>query len=166
MQASISHTTTEHVEVISKKPFDDTVKSLSAELGKAGTEKLMDRLAGSSTWDAYARQCADFAGRSHLIEVGHLNWGDVLTLSGVPTKARCFIVGNPLTAQRLLAAGGPEVGLYLPTKLLVYEAKDGIVRVAYDKFQPIMAYRAIPELDKVAQAIDLVLENLVAAAVA
>lgn len=165
MQSSITHVTTEHVEVASKKPFDDTVKALSAELGKASTEKLMDRLAGSPTWDAYAKQCRDFAGRSHLIEVGHLNWGDVLTLSGVPTKARCFIVGNPLTAQRLLAAGGPDVALYLPTKLLVYEAEDGSVYVAYEKFVPIMARRAIPELDKVAQAIDSVLENLVAAAV-
>jgi hypothetical protein len=107
--------TTEHVDLISSKPFEKTVKDLTAELGKASTEKLMDRLSASDSWDAYAAECADFAGRSNLIEVGYLNWGKVLTLSGKAMKARCYIVGNPLTAQKLLAAGGPAVGLYLPT---------------------------------------------------
>ena len=104
--------TTEHVDLISSKPFEKTIKDLTAELGKASTEKLMDRLSASDSWDAYAAECADFAGRSNLIEVGYLNWGKVLTLSGKAMKARCYIVGNPLTAQKLLAAGGPAVGLY------------------------------------------------------
>ena len=102
--------TTEHVDLISSKPFEKTVKDLTAELGKASTEKLMDRLSASDSWDAYAAECADFAGRSNLIEVGYLNWGKVLTLSGKAMKARCYIVGNPLTPQKLLAAGGPAVG--------------------------------------------------------
>ena len=96
--------TTEHVDLISSKPFEKTVKDLTAELGKASTEKLMDRLSASDSWDAYAAECADFAGRSNLIEVGYLNWGKVLTLSAKAMKARCYIVGNPLTAQKLLAA--------------------------------------------------------------
>jgi hypothetical protein len=98
--------TTEHVDLISSKSFEKTVKDLTAELGKASTEKLMDRLYGSDSWDAYAAECTDFAGRSNLIEVGYLNWGKVLTLSGKAMKARCYILGNPVTAQKLLAAGG------------------------------------------------------------
>jgi hypothetical protein len=61
--------TTEYVDLISCKPFEKTVKDLTAELGKASTEKLMDRLSASDSWDAYAAECADFAGRSNLIEV-------------------------------------------------------------------------------------------------
>src|SRR5215471_6078362 len=158
--------TTEHVDLISSKPFEKTVKDLTAELGKASTEKLMDRLSASDSWDAYAAECADFAGRSNLIEVGYLNWGKVLTLSGKAMKARCYVVGNPLTAQKLLAAGGPAVGLYLPTKLFVFEDADGAVHVSYDKFVPIMAPLGIPDLDKVAGAIDGVLEKLATAAIA
>jgi len=157
--------TTEHVDVLSTRDFAATVKNLSAELGKASTEKLMDRLSSSSTWEAYAEESADFAGRSGLIEVGHLNWGKVLTLSGIPMKARCFIVGNPATARKLLAAGGPAVGLYLPTKIFVFEDADGRVHVSYDKFLPIMAPLGKPALDEVAAAIDGVLERLAKAAV-
>jgi len=165
MHSTITATTTEHVDLVSTKSFEKTVKDLIAELGKASTEKLMDRLSASGSWEEYAEECTDFAGRSNLIEVGHLNWGKVLTLSGTAMKARCFIVGNPLTAQKLLVAGGPEVGLYLPTKLFVFEDSTGAVRVSYDKFTPIMAPRGIPALDKVAGAIDEVLEKLAMAAV-
>src|SRR5262249_30998897 len=139
MHPTITTVTTEHVDLRSSKDFEATVKDLTAELGKASTEKLMDRLSASDSWEAYAEECADFAGRSKLIEVGYLNWGKVLTLSGTPMKARCFIVGNPLTAQKLLAAGGAEVGLYLPTKLFVFEGADGSVHVSYEKFSPMMA---------------------------
>jgi Domain of unknown function DUF302 len=154
----------EHVDVVSSKSFDDAVRDLTAELGSASTEKLMDRLSASATWDDYAADCADFAGRSNLIEVGYLNWGRVLSLAGVPMKAKCFIVGNPLTARKLLEAGGPEVGLYLPTKILVFEDAEGAVHISYDKFGPVMAQYGKEALSKVADVIDGVLARLAAAA--
>lgn len=160
----LKHITTEHVTLRSTRDFASTVKNLAAELGKASTEKLMDRLAGSADWNDYAEQCSDFAGRSNLIEVGQLNWGKVLSLSGVPMKARCFVIGNPVTAHRLLSAGGAWVGLYLPTKIFVFEDADGAVHVSYDKFLPIMAPLGNEALDKVAGAIDAALERLGAAA--
>jgi len=165
MQSMITTVSTEHVDLLSSKGFEETVKDLAAELGKASTEQLMDRLSASDSWNDYAEACADIAGRSNLIEVGALNWGKVLTLSGTPMKARCFIVGNPLTAQKLLAAGGPDVGLYLPTKVLVFEDADGAVHVSYDRFSPVMAPRGLTGLDKVASTIDGVLERLATAAV-
>lgn len=63
----------------------------------------------------------------------------MLTLAGHPMRACCLISGNPLTACKLLAAGGARVGLYLPTKILVFETEAGEVHVAYDRFSPIMA---------------------------
>lgn len=165
MRPTITTITTEHVDLLSSKDFQETIKDLTAELGKASTEKLMDRLASSPTWEAYASECAEFAGRSNLIEVGHLNWGKVLSLSGIPMKAACFIVGNPTTAQKLLAAGGAQVGLYLPTKLLVFEDSEGAVHVSYDKFLPIMAPHGVAALSTIAGAIDQVLDKLATAAV-
>ena len=38
---------TEHVDLISSKPFEKTVKDLTAELGKTSTEKLMGGAAAS-----------------------------------------------------------------------------------------------------------------------
>ena len=154
----------EHVDIVSTKSFDETARDLSAELGKASTEKLMDRLSSSGSWDEYAVECAEFAGRSNLIEVAFLNWGKVLSLAGVPMKAKCFVVGNPLTARKLIEAGGPEVGLYLPTKIFVFEDTAGTVHVSYDKFAPVMAPYGIEGLSAVAGVIDGVLAKLAAAA--
>lgn len=153
----------EHVDVRSTKPFDRTVKDLTAELGRVSAGQLMDRLASSAGWDDFAAECADFAGRSNLIEVAALDWGRVMTLAGVPTRARCFVIGNPLTARKLIEAGGPEVGLYLPTRILVFEDAAGDVHVAYDRFGPVMAGRG-EAAEKVAAVIDGVLASLAAAA--
>jgi hypothetical protein len=71
-------------------------------------------------------------------------------------KARCFIIGNPVTAQKLLAAGGAAVGLHLPTKILV---PDGKVHVAHDRL-PLMAPSGNDALSTVASKIDEVLEGL------
>ena len=163
-EPTVTTITTEHVDVLSTKSFEETVKDLTAELGRVSTEKLMDRLSSSATWDAYAAECEAFAGRSNLIEVAFLDWGRVLTLGDVPMKAKCYVVGNPLTARKLLEAGGPEVGLYLPTKIFVFAAADGGVHVAYDKFGPLMAPLGNEGLSKVAGVIDGVLAKLAAAA--
>jgi hypothetical protein len=154
---------TDHVDLLSPKDFGNTVRDLAAELGKASTRELMNRLAGAADWDDYAAQCAALAGRSKLIEVGHVNWGAVLTLSGIEMKAHCFIIGNPVTAQKLLAAGGPAVGLYLPTKILVFETSDGNVHVAYDRL-PLMAPSGNDGLSAAATNLDDVLETLAQAA--
>lgn len=156
----------EHVDLVSGKPFEQVVKDLEAELGIASTEKLMDRLSSSATFDEYAEECEGFAGRSNLMEVAYLDWGKVLTLASTPMKAKLFVVGNPLTARKLLEAGGPAVGLYLPTKIFVFEDADGATHVSYDKFASIMAEYGDEKLSEVADTIDGVLAKLAAAATA
>lgn len=140
------------------------IKDLQAELGKASTEHLMDRLGSSNSFDEFTEEMEALAGRSNLIEVAFLNWGKVLTLAAVPMKAQLFVVGNPLTARKLLEAGGPEVGLYLPTKIYVYEDASGVAHVSYDKFGPAMEQYQNENLSKVAGVIDGVLADLAAAA--
>lgn len=153
-----------HVDVPSSKPFEQVIKDLQAELGKASTQQLMDRLSSSNSFDEYTEEMEALAGRSNLIEVAFLNWGKVLSLAGVPMKAQLFVVGNPLAATKLLQAGGPEVGLYLPTRVYVYEDANGVAHVSYDKFGPIMEQYRNENLSKVAGVIDGVLANLAAAA--
>lgn len=153
-----------HVDVPSSKPFEQVVTDLQAELGKASTEHLMHRLSSSRSFDEYTEEMESLAGRSNLIEVAFLNWGKVLTLAEVPMKAKLFVIGNPVTARKLLEAGGPEVGLYLPTKIYVYEDASGVTHVSYDRFGPIMEQHQNEALSKVAAVIDGVLANLAAAA--
>lgn len=79
-------------------------------------------------------------------------------------KAQLFVIGNPLTARKLLEAGGPEVGLYLPTRIYVYEDDNSVTHVSYNKFGPVMEQHQNEGLNKVANVIDGVLANLASAA--
>ncbi|MGF2040216.1 MAG: DUF302 domain-containing protein [Nostoc sp. CmiVER01] len=153
-----------HVVVTSTKPFEKTVEDLQAELGKTSTEDLMRLLSASKTFDEYAAEVEPLAGRSHLIEVGFLNWGKVMSRVPIKMKANCFIIGNPLTARKLLEAGGPEVGLYLPTKIYVFEDSQGVTKISYDRLSPVMAQYKNAKLSTVATAIDGVLLRLANAA--
>lgn len=153
-----------HVVVTSTKPFEQTVKDLQAELGKASTDELMAKLSASKTFEEYTAEIEPLVGRSNLIQVGFLNWGKVLSRAGISMKAQCFIIGNPLTARKLLEAGGPEVGLYLPTKIYIYEDAHGVTQVSYDTFTPVMAQYQNEKLHAVAKVIDSVLEKLARAA--
>lgn len=154
------------VDVATDKPFDTVVTDLRAELGRASTATLMEHLAASSTFEDFSAEMTALAGSSNLIEVAFLDWGGVLTLAGTRTRAKLFVIGNPLTATKLLSAGGPDVGLYLPTKIFVYEDADGTTHVSYDRFGPILSGRGNEQLTKVAGVIDGVLAGLAAAAVA
>ena len=170
-QATLQHTVTTdeqifsnvHVTVTTNKPFEKAVKDLQAELGRASTDELMSLLSASSTFEQYAAEIEPLAGRSNLIRVGFLDWGKVMSRVPVVMKAQCYVVGNPLTARKLLEAGGPEVGLYLPTKIFVYES-GGQTHISYDQFAPVMAQHGNEALDKVATAIDDVLSRLAHAA--
>ena len=170
-QATLQHTVTvaeqqyanTHVVVSTGKPFEKAVKDLQAELGRASTDELMGLLSASSTFEQYAAEIEPLAGRSNLIRVGFLDWGKVMSRVPVAMKAQCFVVGNPLTARKLLEAGGPEVGLYLPTKIFVY-GSGGQTHISYDQFAPVMARHGNEALDKVAAAIDGVLSRLAHAA--
>jgi len=163
MRQTIITVSADHVDLVSSKDFETTVADLAAQLGRSSTQELMDRLAAAMAWDDYAAQCDALSGPSGLVGVGTLDWGAMLSLSGIPTKARCFIIGNPATAQKLLSAGGPQLGLYLPTRILVYEDKEGWVHVAYDRL-PLMAPSQGSGLSAIASAIDQHLQDLAHAA--
>lgn len=131
MIQTIATIAADHVDLVSAKSFEDTARDLAAQLGRPSAWELM----------------------------GLLDWGGVLNLSGVAMKALCFLIGDPVTARALLAAGGPAVGLYLPVKMLVYEAGDGTVHVAYDQL-PLMAPSEDDALSVVAAGVDAALKEV------
>jgi uncharacterized protein (DUF302 family) len=154
-----------HVDVTSAKQFMQVVKDLRAELGKASTEMLMDKLSASKTFAEFVEEIEPLAGRSNLIEVGALNWGKVMSRVPIEMKAQHIIIGNPLTARKLLEAGGPQVGLYLPTKMYVYEDSAGISHVSYDRLSPALARFNNDAVNTIAGVIDGILARLCTSAV-
>ena len=157
---SITNFTNAHVVLASAKPFAQAIKDIQAEMGRASTEVLGEKLSASKDFAEFTEEMEFLAGRSNLINVALLNWGKVMAKVPIGMKGVLFVIGNPLTARKLLEAGGPEMGLYLPTKIYVYEDAQGVTQVTYDQISPVMAQYDNPQLATVAAAIDKALANL------
>ncbi len=157
---SIINFTNAHVVLASAKPFAQAIKDIQAEMGRASTEVLGEKLSASKDFAEFTEEMEFLAGRSNFINVALLNWGKVMAKVPIGMKGVLFVIGNPLTARKLLEAGGPEMGLYLPTKIYVYEDAQGVTQVTYDQISPVMAQYDNPQLATVAAAIDKALANL------
>ena len=157
---SVTDFSNKHIVLSSAKPFAQAVKDIQAEMGWANTETLGQKLSASTDFAEFTEEMEFLAGRSNFINVALLNWGKVMAKVPLGMKGVLFVVGNPLTARKLLEAGGPEVGLYLPTKIYVYEDAQGVTQVTYDQIAPVMAPYNNPQLDAVAAMIDKALANL------
>ena len=157
---SVTDFTNKHVVLASAKPFAQAIKDIQAEMGRANTETLGEKLSASKDFAEFTEEMEFLAGRSNFINVALLNWGKMMAKVPLGMKAVLFVIGNPLTARKLLEAGGPEVGLYLPTKIYVYEDREGHTQVTYDQIAPVMAPYGNPQLDAVAAVIDKALANL------
>ena len=157
---TVADFTNKHVVLASAKPFTQAIKDIQAEMGRANTETLGEKLSASKDFAEFTEEMEFLAGRSNFINVALLNWGKVVAKVPIGMKAVLFVIGNPLTARKLLEAGGPEVGLYLPTKIYVYEDSQGVTQVTYDQLGPVMAQYNNPRLNAVAAAIDKALANL------
>lgn len=152
--------TNRHVVISSAKPFNQAIKDIQAEMGKANTDTLAEKLSASNTFAEFTEEIEFLAGRSNFINVALLNWGKMMARVPIGMKGVLFVIGNPLTARKLLEAGGAEVGLYLPTKIYVYEDAEGVTQVTYDQIGPVMAPYNNPQLDTVAAVIDKALASL------
>ena len=136
---TVNDFTNKHIVLASAKPFTQAIKDIQAEMGRANTETLGEKLSASKDFAEFTEEMEFLAGRSNFINVALLNWGKVMAKVPIGMKAVLFVIGNPLTARKLLEAGGPEVGLYLPTKIYVYEDSQGVTQVTYDQLGPVMA---------------------------
>ncbi|HEX8796194.1 MAG TPA: DUF302 domain-containing protein [Polyangiaceae bacterium] len=61
-----------------------------------------------------------------------LDQGGAMTLLGTPLKARFYLVGNALIAQRLFALE-PAAGLSAPVRIVISEAADGATHIDYEE---------------------------------
>src|SRR5258708_14252814 len=85
---------------------------------------------------------------------------NLLRLSGKPTRAAQYAIGNPLLAMQMIEHA-PEVAFYAPLRLVVYENRAGQAVVAYERFTSQLAQNANPEIAPVAQLVEQKLEALV-----
>lgn len=152
-----------HVTIASTKPFEQVILDIEEQMGKGSTQGLADKVKTSKTWDEFKEKVEPEVGESGFINVSELNWGEVMSLVPFALKAKLYIIGNPLTARKVLEQL-PEVGQHLPTKIYVYEDKQGVTQVAYDPLSPIFSQYGNEEVNEIATQVDKELKELAEAA--
>src|SRR6266496_3982603 len=143
--------TIEHIVVTSDRSYEQVIEALEAQLGLR------------AAWEQVVQIVEQQLGTSGFTILSKIEPGALLTLSGKPTRATQYAIGNPLLAIQMIEHA-PEAALYAPLRLVVYENRAGNAVVAYERFTSQLAQYPHPEIAPVAQLVEQKLEELVAKA--
>jgi uncharacterized protein (DUF302 family) len=130
------------------KDTDEIVRQLAVR--KAPSEEIVlaiEQRLGTSGFSIFAK----------------VEQGQILSLAGKSGKAVQYAIGNPLLAIQMIEHA-PEVALYAPLRLVVYETHDGKRFVAFDRLTSLLAQYQHAEITSIAQIVEQKLEALVAEA--
>src|SRR5216683_4469773 len=132
--------TIEHIVVASGRSYEQVIEALEAQLGlRADWDKIARELiTTNASWEQAVQIIEQQLGTSGFTILGKFNQGALLTLGGKPTRAVQYAIGNPLLAIQMIEHA-PEVALYAPLRLVVYEDGKGRTFLAYDRFSSQLA---------------------------
>jgi uncharacterized protein (DUF302 family) len=167
-EIAITTFTIEHTVVASERSFEQVIQALEGQLGRTGDwETTAAQSVAAPTpisWAEMTRSVEALIGTSGFTTFSKVNHTALLSMAGKPGRAYQYAVGNPLLAVQMTSAL-PEVALYAPLRVVVYEDHEGRTFVAYDRFSSQLAQYQHEEIASVAQLVEQRLEALVAEAV-
>ena len=157
----------EHVVVQSTRSYEDVKAALEERMGVLeNTDELARRLAATHpSLDEVRKIVEEHLRSSGFSILSKVEQGQVLSLLGNSRKAIQYAIGNPLLAIQMIALV-PEVALYAPLRLAVYEGDPGKTFVAYDRFSSLLAQYQHPEITRISRSVEQKLEALVTEATA
>jgi haloalkane dehalogenase len=155
--------TIEHSVVTSNRSYEQVIESLEARLGMAGnTDEFVRQLAAvNASWERVTQAIEKQLGTSGFTIFSKINHGDLLSLAGKPRRVSQYAIGNALLALQMVEHL-PEVALYAPLRLVVYEEDGGRTVVAYDRFSSLLLPYQHAEITPIVQLVEQKLEALVA----
>jgi len=161
----ITRIAVDHVVVRSNRPYQQVKAVLEQRMRLlTDTDELARQLAAmQASWDKIAVTIEQRLGPSGFSIFGKVEQGQLLSLAGKPGKAVQYALGNPLLAIQMIEHA-PEVALYAPMRLAVYETHDGNTFVAFDRLTSLLAQYSHPEIARVARLVEQRVEALIAEA--
>ncbi len=155
--------TIEHSVVASNRSYQQVKASLEARLGVAGnTDELVRQLAAAgASWEQVTQAIEKQLGTSGFSLFSKVDHGVLLSLVGKPRRVSQYAIGNPLLALQMVEQL-PEVAMYAPLQLAVYEEDEGKTFVAYDRFSSLLPPYQPAEITPIEQLVEQKLEALVA----
>jgi uncharacterized protein (DUF302 family) len=158
-----THITIEHIVVASSQPYEKVVNALEEQLGPIQNwgEILLPLFANRASWEQIKQAIEGYIKAPGLTIFNKVEHTSLLSLVRKTSRASQYTIGNPLFAIQMTRYT-PEVALYVPLKLVVYEDEEGKTFVAYDSIVSLLAQYQHKEIKQVAQIVEQKLEALVA----
>jgi uncharacterized protein (DUF302 family) len=142
----------------SKKPFDELVSALLADVGK---KPLMidDLPAKFGTWESYKAEVESHVGPSGFILFALMNHGAWIEKVQIQKKVVRVIMGNPLIAITMLRHD-LTAGLFAPVELILIEEDDNHSSLTYIRPSSLMVVETNEPLLAAAKELDAKLQAL------
>lgn len=156
-----THFSVTHVVVSSKRSFAQVTAALEARLGlPADWEVLPQQLAARGlSWEQVIELTLPLIGTSGFTTFIKMDQGTVLSLTGKPKRIAQYSIGNHLIGVQMVEEV-PEIGLYAPPRLLVYDDYQERTFIAYDQLTSLVAQYHSEPVTNIAQLVDQRLEEL------
>src|SRR5215471_3832378 len=146
--------------VVSSRPFEEIVRSLTATIGHPDMNAFHSAIAAATTVADLEEVVRGAIGSSDLMEFVRFDAGEVLRKErgGQGPKILRLVVGNPLI-MKAMAKTVPDASSYAPVTLLVDERADG-VHLSYDRMTSLLAPYENRDALEVARDLDRKVEDL------
>lgn len=161
----ITYFTVEHAVIPSAQSFAQVTGALEARLGPpANWEVLPQQLSARNlSWEEVAEFTLPLIGTSGFTTFVKMDQGTLLSLTGKPKRITQYSIGNHLLGVQMIEYL-PEIGLYAPPRLVVYEDYEGKTFVAYDRLTSLVSQYHDDAITSIARLVDQKMEELVRAA--
>jgi uncharacterized protein (DUF302 family) len=161
----VTRFTVEHIVVPSSRSYEEVLIALEARVGIPGDWEVLPRQLASMhlSWEQVVEMTQPLIGTSGFTTFVKMEQGILLSLTGKPKKITQYSLGNHMIGVYMLEYL-PEVGLYAPPRLLVYEDYEGHAYIAYDRLTSLVSQYQNEEVTNIARLVDLKMEELANAA--
>lgn len=151
--------TVRRVSVVSTRPFEEVVRTLTATIGHPDINDF-HRAVATATAAGLKETVQRVIGSSDLMEFVRFDAGEILRKeqNGQGPKIIRLVVGNPLIMKEM-AKHVPDAASYAPVTILVDERSDG-VHLSYDSMASLIAPYGSQAALAVATDLDAKIEGL------
>lgn len=149
---------TKLLEFSAKKPYDDVIRDFERQLGRLDQDVALRS-------DDLKTAVEGMAGELGLMVIHSLEMGALLpSLTSSNTKARQYLVGNPLIASQM-AQFDPRAALFAPPRVLIHSSNDE-THISYEIPSTTFGRLFHPAIDETALQLDEKFETLAQRALA
>jgi uncharacterized protein (DUF302 family) len=149
----------ERIDHCSSKPFEKLIAAFEEKCPLGELARLNQLATSRASKSDIEQTVGSMAGDLGFMHMAKIDQGSLVSLLGKPRKMTAYTLGNPVIASQMYEIC-PEVGLYAPLRVLIYEDHNGVAHITYDKPSSLLQQFQHDRIGGVARALDDKMESL------